>query len=144
MSTIEPGLRLRSGEVSALLRSDAAHFVVVTSPRAEAVAESTHLVEALRDRRFNFAGIVVNLIHPMPIALQPDDAAVLDELADGPLADHVAWHEELTQLATRERDELDGLVDLADDRTLVELPLLDVDVHDLDGLAVLADRLAGR
>ncbi len=144
LSTIEPGLRLRSGEVSALLRSDAAHFVVVTSPRAEAVAESTHLVEALRDRRFNFAGIVVNLIHPMPIALQPDDAAVLDELADGPLADHVAWHEELTQLATRERDELDGLVDLADDRTLVELPLLDVDVHDLDGLAVLADRLAGR
>jgi anion-transporting ArsA/GET3 family ATPase len=144
LSAIEPGLRRRAGDVSTLLRSDTAHFVVVTSPRAEAVAESTHLVEALRERQFNFSGLVVNLVHPLPLELPPEDAERLRRLDDGPLADHVAWHDELTALAHGERAQLAGIVTLAADGTLVELPLLDVDVHDLDGLGELATRLAGR
>ncbi len=141
LSDLEPGLRRRAADVSTLLRSDVARFVVVTSPRAEAVGESTHLVEALRDRGFSFTGIVVNLIHPLPIPFAPADADVLGALGEGALADHVEWHEELTELATREREQLAGLVTLAGERTLVELPLLDVDVHDLDGLSTLATRL---
>jgi hypothetical protein len=36
----------------------------------------------------------------------------------------VAWHDELTELATAERDEIAGLADLAEDVVVVELPLL--------------------
>jgi len=141
LANIEPGLRRRAEEVSVLMRSDAATFVVVSSPRAEAIGEAEHLIGALRDGDFPFAGVVINLIHPMPIALTAADRAALDDLADGPLADHVAWHDELLSLATAEREELAALADLAEDVTVVELPLLPVDVHDLDGLVGLAERL---
>ena len=143
LANIEPGLRRRAKEVSVLLRSEGASFVVVSSPRAEAIGEAEHLIGALRDGSFPFVGVVVNLIHPMPEQLTASDRAALDGLDDGPLADHLAWHDELTELATAEREEIAGLADLAEDVVVVELPLLAVDVHDVEGLVGLADRLVG-
>jgi anion-transporting ArsA/GET3 family ATPase len=143
LANIEPGLRSRAEEVSVLLRSPAATFVVVSSPRAEAVGEAEHMIGALRDGDFPFAGVVVNLIHPMPEPLTPADRASLADIGDGPLTDHVAWHDELTDLATAERDEIAILADLAEDVVVVELPLMSVDVHDVEGLIGLADRLVG-
>jgi anion-transporting ArsA/GET3 family ATPase len=141
LANIEPGLRQRAKEVSELLRSDGASFVVVSSPRAEAIGEAEHLIGALRDGSFPFAGVVVNLIHPMPEPLTAADRAALEDIGEGPLADQVAWHDELTALATSERDEIAVLEDLAEDVVVVELPLLAVDVHDVEGLIGLADRL---
>jgi anion-transporting ArsA/GET3 family ATPase len=141
LANIEPGLRKRAEEVAVLLRSDAAAFVVVSSPRAEAIGEAEHLIGALRDGSFPFVGVVVNLIHPMPEPLTAADRAALDGLDDGPLADQVAWHDELTELATAEREEIAGLADLAEDVVVVELPLLAVDVHDVEGLLGLAEQL---
>jgi len=142
LANIEPGLRKRAEEVSELLRSEVASFIVVSSPRAEAIGEAEHLIGALRDGSFPFAGVVVNLIHPMPEPITATDRAALDGLDDGPLADQVAWHDELTELATAEREEIAGLADLAEDVIVVELPLLAVDVHDVDGLVGLAEQLA--
>jgi len=142
LANIEPGLRKRAKEVSVLLRSDVASFIVVSSPRAEAIGEAEHLIGALRDGSFPFAGVVVNLIHPMPEPLTAADRVALDDLDEGPLADQVAWHDELTELATAERDEIAGLADVAEDVIVVELPLLAVDVHDVDGLVGLAEQLA--
>ena len=143
LANIEPGLRQRAEEVSVLLRSDDATFVVVSSPRAEAIGEAEHLIGALRDGDFPFAGVVVNLIHPMPEPLTPADRAALADLDEGPLADHVAWHDELTELATAEREEIAALADLAEDVAVVELPLMPVDVHDVEGLVGLAEQLTG-
>ncbi len=142
LANIEPGLRNRAEEVSVLLRSEVASFIVVSSPRAEAIGEAEHLIGALRDGSFPFAGVVVNLIHPMPEPITASDRAALEGLDDGPLADQVAWHDELTELATAEREEIAGLADLAEDVIVVELPLLAVDVHDVDGLVGLAEQLA--
>ncbi len=144
LTTLEDGLRQRADEVRQLLRADETAFVVVSSPRAEAIAESEHLVGALRDGDFPFSGVVINLIHPLPQPLDAADRAALDGVADGPLADHLAWHDELTELARSEREELAGLAELADDVPVVELPLMDTDVHDVDGLGGLAERLAPR
>lgn len=143
LANIEPGLRKRAHEVSGLLRSGDATFIVVSSPRAEAIGEAEHLIGALRDGSFPFAGVVVNLIHPMPVPLAPADRAALADIGDGPLADHIAWHDELSDLATAERAEVAVLADLAEDVVVVELPLLSVDVHDVDGLIGLANRLVG-
>lgn len=143
LANIEPGLRRRAQEVSVLLRSEGASFVVVSSPRAEAIGEAEHLIGALRDGSFPFAGVVVNLIHPMPEQLSVADRAALDGLDEGPLAEQLAWHDELTELATAEREEIAGLADLAEDVVVVELPLMAVDVHDVEGLVGLADRLVG-
>ncbi len=141
LANIEGGLRKRAKEVSALLRDENTAFIVVSSPRSEAVGEAEHLLDALHDKKFPFAGLVVNLIHPMPEPLTDDDAKVLLELDDGPLADHVDWHVELTNLAVAERAELVDLEALAGDVPVIELPLLDVDIHDVPGLIDLSARL---
>jgi anion-transporting ArsA/GET3 family ATPase len=144
LSHIEGGLRKRAAEAAVMLRSDRTTFVVVASPRAEAVGEATHLVEALRSRGFPFGGVVANLVHPTPEpfeALSAAEAAMLADIDDGPLADHVRWHRTMTVLAASERQELDVLRSVAAGVPLVELPLLDVDVHDVAGLAVLAGLL---
>ena len=141
LAGLESGLRRRAKEVSELLRSDGTSFVVVSSPRAEAVGEAEHLLEALAERSFPFGGLVVNLIHPLPEELTPEDEALLADLDDGPLADHVAWHHELTRLARAERAELVPLEKLARGGAIVELPLLDEDIHDVPGLIDLSARL---
>ena len=47
LANIEGGLRTRAKDVSALLRADGTTFVVVSSPRAEAVGEAEHLLDVL-------------------------------------------------------------------------------------------------
>ena len=103
---------------------------------AEAIAESTHLVNALRDGGFRLGGVVVNLVHPLP----PPVEAFFD-LAPGPLADHVAYHADLFALATSERHEMAELMALAKDAAEAELPLLEADIHDIAGLTRLAEML---
>lgn len=141
LTHIEGGLRTRAREASVMLRAEGTAFVVVASPRAEAVGEAAHLVDALRTRGFPLAGVVANLVHPTPESfdtLTPAEAATLDELDEGPLADHVRWHHRLAALAASERVELDVLRSVAAGVPFVELPLLDVDIHDVEGLAGLA------
>jgi anion-transporting ArsA/GET3 family ATPase len=141
LANIEGGLRHRAKQVSQLLRGEDTAFIVVSSPRAEAVGEAEHLLEAISSRHFPLGGLVVNLIHPLPEPIPEQDIDELEALDPGPLADHVAWHRELTRLAVAERDELLELETLAEGAPVIELPLLDSDVHDLPGLIDLAGRL---
>ncbi len=136
LAGMEDGLRKRAAEVSVLLRGHQTTFVLVSSPRAEAIAESTHLVNALRDGGFRLGGVVVNLVHPLP----PPVEAFFD-LEPGPLAEHLAYHADLFALATSERHEMAELMALAKGAAEAELPLLEVDIHDVAGLTRLADML---
>lgn len=141
LANIEGGLRQRAKEVSRLLRAERTAFVVVSSPRAEAVGEAEHLLDAIADKGFPLGGLVVNLIHPLPTELSDDDVDLLSDIGDGPLADQLDWHRELTLLATAERNELVTLEKLAGEAPVIELPLLEVDIHDVPGLVDLAARL---
>ena len=138
IADLEGGLRRRAGEVAALLREPTTGFVLVSSPRAEALDEAAFLLDALRERRFPLGAVVVNLVHPLPAPLPPHAP-----LGPGPLADQVAQHASLTQLALAERAELESLRELAGDAPLVRIELLAGDVHDLDGLDAVAARLSG-
>ena len=139
LSAIEGGLRTRAAEMSALLRDERTAFVLVSSPRAEAIEEATFLAGALRGGNFHLGALVVNLVHPLPPALSLDDAQVA--ALHGPLAEQVAYHRELSQLAAAERLELQSLVDLAAGAPVCEVPLLDHDVHDVQSLGELGTLL---
>ncbi|MGA9278499.1 ArsA family ATPase, partial [Ilumatobacter sp.] len=141
LANIEGGLRHRAKQVSELLRGDDTAFVVVSSPRAEAVGEAEHLLDAIEDKGFPLGGLVVNLIHPLPEPLTDEDLQRLADLEPGPLEDQVEWHRELTSLATAERREMLGMERLAGTSPVIELPLLPVDIHDVPGLVDLAARL---
>jgi anion-transporting ArsA/GET3 family ATPase len=140
ISGMEAGLRRRAAEVAELLHDQRTSFVVVSSPREEAIAESSFLLEALRNGRFPIGGVVVNLVHPAPADLGglPDAS---EDMAEGPLADQLAHHRDLKLLAAGERHEITALLKLAEGAAVVELPVLDEDVHDLSGLAMIAGLL---
>ena len=133
LAGIEAGLRERARETAAELRSDRTAFVLVSSPRAEAIDEAIDLADALRVEGFRHAATVVNLVHPTPVAL--DD---VPPLSDGPLADQIAWHRDLTALAAAESVEIASLT--AAGVPLVRVPVLD-EIADLAALGALGQRL---
>ncbi len=142
LSAMEGGLRTRAAEMSVLLRDERTAFVLVSSPRAEAIDESTFLAEALQSGGFRLGGIVVNMVHPMPLPLS---AKLLKADERGELGVHLAeqvhYHQELTELADAERVELATLVALADGAPVRQVPLFDHDVHDVAALRELGDLL---
>lgn len=140
LSGMEAGLRQRAAEMSALLRHERTAFVLVSSPRAEAVDEAGFLATALHEGGFRLGGVVANMVHPLPPALPASFDA---DAVTGPLADHIAYHHDLRALALAERDELEGLRLLAQGAAMCEVPLLDHDVHDVPALVELAALMAG-
>jgi anion-transporting ArsA/GET3 family ATPase len=135
LSTLEAGLKQRAAATSQILRSDRAAFVLVTSPRAEAIDEAGVLASALQAGRFPLAAVVINLVHLAPPALDG-----LPTLAEGPLADQIDLYADLVALATSERQEMAALQGLAGSAAIVEVPMLD-DVNDVEGLQRLGRHL---
>jgi anion-transporting ArsA/GET3 family ATPase len=141
IAAIEAGLRQRAVEMAAALRSPSTSFVVVTSPRAEAIDEADHLAGVLGEGRFSIGAIVVNLVHPLPEVI-PDG---LEAPEGSALAEQLAHHRELSALAGAERTEIDGLADRVGrgtDVPVTRVPLLDDDVHDVATLLRLAALLS--
>ena len=138
LSGMEAGLRQRAAEASTLLRATTTAFVLVSSPRAEAIDEATHLADALREGGFPLRAMVINLVHPTPAAIDAADMPI--DLSPGPLADQFALYDDLAALALDESIEMNRLRDLAGEVALVEVPLID-DIHDLDGLRELGGHL---
>lgn len=138
ISGMEAGLRQRAAEVATVLRSERTAFVLVSSPRAEAIDESAFMAGALAAGGFRLGAVVVNLVHPLidELAMSTDEPPV-----SSPLADQVAYHRELRSLALAERDEIEALTAAAGDVVVVEVPLLDHDVHDIAALTEIGTLL---
>jgi len=144
ISGLEDGLQRRAAAVSALLREPDTSFVLVSSPRAEAIDEARHLGEALRTGGYPLRAAIANLVHPLPPAGDFDDTAAV---AGSALADQIDHHRELTALAMAEREELEALWTAVEPTSSkssqahvarCEIPLLGHDVHGLDSLAEIA------
>lgn len=154
-SGMESGFRQRAEEVTALLRAPSTRFVLVASPRRDTVAEAVWFADQIASQGLPVSAAVVNRAHPrfdkvdaigeadeieavQPSA--PDDGGVipLDDAAIRALVDNLAH---LRRVAELERAELEPLVERLGDAPLVEVPLLDRDVHDLHGLTQLGTHL---
>jgi anion-transporting ArsA/GET3 family ATPase len=61
---MEEGFRDRATEVLALLADPSSSFVLVTSPRRDAVEEATYFAERLAESDIPVEGLVVNRVHP--------------------------------------------------------------------------------
>jgi anion-transporting ArsA/GET3 family ATPase len=135
------GFKERAGRVFALLREPSSGFVVVASPAAGTLEEALFFHEQLRARRMPFVGFVVNRVHRDPAAgaRHPrGPAPVAGELAarlEEALHDH-------RRLARRDRRSLAHLEAETGERAIA-VPEHETDVHDLRGLALVADELLG-
>jgi anion-transporting ArsA/GET3 family ATPase len=145
---MEEGFRERAAEVMQLLAADETAFVLVTSPRRDAVEEAEYFAQRLADGEFAVDALVVNRVHIQycddePSALrarafqlgaQPGDAAMRLALRYENLA-------EFEDVARRERRELAGLEQRIGDASVAHVPELGHDVHDFTALRAVADHL---
>lgn len=143
---METGFRHRAETVMQLLRSTQTGYVLVTSPRREAVSEATYFAEHLRERHLSVAAVVANRLHPTFGTGEHDDSSS-DSTDPNATAEKAAFLENLRllrHLAESEREALQPLLRATAAATCLRtVPLLDHDVHDLAGLATVADHLLG-
>ena len=159
---MEAGFRDRSQRVGALLGSTATAFVLVASPRPDTVVEAAYFSRRLAERSLEVGALVVNRVHPdfgapAPAAVDADRDATSDTVIDtdtdtdtgtgtdgtsalGALRRNLA---DFVAVAAREREALAALRDEVAPAPVVQVPLLDEDVHDLAGLDRLRPYLVG-
>jgi anion-transporting ArsA/GET3 family ATPase len=124
---MEQGFRERAADVLHLLGADSTAFVLVTSPRRDAVEEAAFFAEKLHESRIAIDGLVVNRMHPA-FGSEP----VPDGLGD--LGRNLA---DFRAIASREEHHLGALAARIAPAPVTRVPFLAEDVHDLAGLEVV-------
>ncbi|MEV7776840.1 ArsA family ATPase [Kitasatospora sp. NPDC088351] len=156
MDSMFGGFRERADRTYQLLKAPGTAFLVVAAPERDALREAAYFVDRLAADRMPLAGLVLNRVHgtgaPQLTAERALAAAeALEENGSehaGPEAELLAagllrLHAERMQIMGRERRTRDRFVSVYPDVPIVEVAALPGDVHDLDGLRVIGDRLSG-
>jgi anion-transporting ArsA/GET3 family ATPase len=150
---MEQGFRNRADRVLELLSQPSTAFVLVASPRRDAVDEALFFAERLGRSDIAVQGLVVNRLHPRfdsrsggSSATDASGAAPIgasvSPAGDGQaLAALVANRDELRAMAAREEGHYTALAAQVAPAPVARVPFLAGDVHDLEGLAVVADHL---
>ncbi|MFI6030632.1 ArsA family ATPase [Amycolatopsis magusensis] len=147
--TMFGGFRERARKTAELLRSQGTAFLVVAAPEPDALREASYFVDRLSEESMPLAGLVANRTHPVLAELTaPKALAAADSLErsdkNAPLAVAVLrLHADRVALADRERRLLARFTKAHPGVPVAGVPALPSDVHDLDGLRDIGDRLAG-
>jgi anion-transporting ArsA/GET3 family ATPase len=147
---MEEGFRDRAAQVMQLLASDETAFVLVTSPRRDAVEEAGYFADRLADGRFAVDALVVNRVHRRYCTDDPDalrararELAALDGKTAVRLAAHYTNLADFDDVARRERHELAGLEERIGNASVTHVPELGHDVHDFAALDAVGKHLMG-
>ena len=141
---MEVGFDERASAMRAMLADPATAYIVVTSPRADTIEEARFFAERLRERGIMPSGLVVNRVHPRFGSPDVDSllgAALADSPAGSALAVIVDNLVELDRIADEEEGAFAGLASQTAPAPVACVPLLGSDVHDVDGLSLVADAL---
>ena len=78
MSALMEGFKVRAAETSALIRSEAAHFVLITAPASDAPQSVSEAAEEMQSRGCRVSALIVNRMMP-PVEL-PLEGTLLTQL----------------------------------------------------------------
>jgi anion-transporting ArsA/GET3 family ATPase len=141
---MEEGFRARASAVESLLADPDTAFVLVTSPRRDAVEEALYFADRLDAHGQSVAALVVNRVHPEFGDESPEGLrAAAEALRTGRSAgtDHAArlaaLYDNLAdfrQIALLERTHLEGLRARTGTTTVAYVPYLAHDVYDFAAL----------
>ena len=100
MSALMEGFKTRAAETTALIRSEQAHFVLITAPASDAPQSVSESAEAMQSRGCRVSALIVNRMMP-PVALPADNRALAGLLHDAglPKAEAAALSERLRSSA---------------------------------------------
>ncbi len=142
---MEEGFRTRAARVRQLLEQEDTAFVLVASPRSDSVDEAVHFAGKLAESNMAVTALVVNRVQPR--FADDDQLAVLTAARAGgsgtALDDLVENLRGYTAASDREEQATADLVAKIAPAPVYRVPLLNGDVHDLAGLATIADLLFG-
>jgi anion-transporting ArsA/GET3 family ATPase len=145
------GFKQRAQGVYRLLQSPTSAFVVVATPEVPALQEARYFLQRLAQDGMPTAGLIVNRVTPPPheglSAVAPDAAhraakklrkGSVEQQAVAALFDLYADRLGVTR---RERHNIAAALHGINPRALVEVPLMDSDVHDVADLDRIANVL---
>jgi anion-transporting ArsA/GET3 family ATPase len=135
------GFRERAARVNDLLADSRTAFVLVTSPRRHALEDAVWFHHRLMEGGMPFAGVIANRVHQGGDAADP--AALAAELGEQLAGKVLSAYEDERRLAARDRAGLAELRRKIGRKPIVEVPHLNDDVHDLDGLRRMDEYLFG-
>jgi anion-transporting ArsA/GET3 family ATPase len=141
---MEQGFKERAAHVLQLLTDPHTSFVLVASPKRDTVEEAHYFAEKLGEANIPVRALIVNRMHPrftdsLAEALR-ERSRTLAGTDLGGLYRNLA---DFALVAAREEEHLAGLTDQVAPAPVVRVPILRSDVHDLSGLAEIADELFG-
>jgi anion-transporting ArsA/GET3 family ATPase len=136
------GFKERAAAVHALLRQASSGFVLVGSPQPGALSEVSYFHARLLEKGMPFVGFVVNRVHALAPTRRPSRRAGGTTLEAGLERRLLELYEDEQALASRERRAIASLQDATGEEVVLvaEQP---ADVHDLRGLAQIAQALRG-
>jgi anion-transporting ArsA/GET3 family ATPase len=147
------GFKDRAQAVYRLLQDSGSAFVVVSSPEPPALREADYFLKRLARDGMPTAGVVVNRVTPTPEghAGTLESAAVaaatadLDEGDDAEraVAGMLRLALDARRVAARQHKAITAAFRTTRVGVLVEIPLADGDVHDVEGLRWIAGHLSG-
>ncbi|WP_380285903.1 ArsA family ATPase [Kitasatospora purpeofusca] len=150
------GFRERADRTYQLLQAPGTAFLVVAAPERDALREAAYFVDRLAADRMPLAGLVLNRVHGTGApqltaeralaaaeALEENGSEHASPEAEVLAAGLLRLHAERMQVMVRERRTRDRFVSVYPDVPIVEVAALPGDVHDLDGLRAIGERLSG-
>jgi anion-transporting ArsA/GET3 family ATPase len=148
---MEEGFRQRAAAVEALLSDPGTAFVLITSPRRDAVDEATFFAGRLAQTGQSIDALIVNRVHPafgneMPAGLRAAAAALRSRQANPAALRLAARYENLAdfrEVAELEREHLEGLRSKIDPTAIAFVPYLAHDVYDFAALHAVGRLLFG-
>jgi anion-transporting ArsA/GET3 family ATPase len=146
LSGVIDGFGERTRGVAALLRDPSTTFMIVTSPEREPAREAVFLADRLAVKSMSRGGVVVNHVHFDGLdghSVEHVQALLAPALGDNLAARAAANLADFDVLVQRDRDTIARLSRKLDEPEPVLVPHLDGDIHDLAGLAIVADHLLG-
>jgi anion-transporting ArsA/GET3 family ATPase len=144
---MEEGFINRAKQVQLLLSSDAVGFVVVTTAKRDATTEAAYFIGKLGHYNIKASALVINRIYP---SFLKDKKALMN------LKSFQRDHEEqqnrktkllisnlcdLMTISESENAIISKLVDKISISQVYKVPLMDIDIHDLDGLSYIGNAL---
>jgi anion-transporting ArsA/GET3 family ATPase len=134
------GFQERAKRVNELLADPATSFLVVCGPQGEPISEAVYFHRKLVEAKLPFGGVIVNKVHCSANYLGGNGedlrGALAELLDDKNLGDRVAANvADYQALAARDAANIDHLAAELRTQSVIRVPYLDEDVHDLAGLA---------
>jgi len=153
---MEEGFRTRAARVVEILKQPETRFVLVTSPRRDAIEEARFFAERIGDHDLSVDALIVNRVHPrfgeeIAVGLRAR-ADTLRELSAPTRAEREARDRlaaryrnlaEFNDIAERERANIETVRVRTRSAAVAYVPYLAHDVHDFHALAEVGEILFG-